>query len=51
MNKIKEFFKRVKDFITGVYKEKNQIKKLFDDILDEKIKAEKSTSQTQYQSA
>lgn len=51
MNKIKEFFKRVKDFITGVYKERNQIKKLFDDILEEKIKVEKSTSQTQYQSA
>lgn len=36
-NKIKEFFSRVKDFITGVYKEKKTIKNLFDDIIENRI--------------
>ena len=37
---VKDFFKQVKDWITGVSKNKNQIKKLFDDILDGEIDKE-----------
>ena len=37
---VKDFFKKVKDWITGVSKNKNQIKKLFDDILDGEIDKE-----------
>lgn len=37
---VKGFFKQVKDWITGVSKNKNQIKKLFDDILDGEIDKE-----------
>ena len=37
---VKDFFKQVKDWITGVSKNKNQIKKLFDNILDGEIDRE-----------
>lgn len=37
---VKDFFQQVKDWITGVSKNKNQIKKLFDDILDGEIDKE-----------
>ena len=40
---VKGFFKQVKDWITGVSKNKNQIKKLFDDILVGEIKKGEST--------
>jgi hypothetical protein len=32
-----EFFKRVKDFITGVWSERKTIKNLFDDIIENRI--------------
>lgn len=37
---VKDFFKQVKDWITGVSKNKKQVKQLFDDILDGEIDRE-----------
>lgn len=37
---VKDFFRQVKDWITGVSKNKNQVKNLFDDILDGEIEKE-----------
>ena len=37
---MKDFFQQVKDWITGVSKNKKQVKQLFDDILDGEIDRE-----------
>ena len=36
-NKIKRFFNKVKEFVNGMWKERRKIKKLFDDMMDNKI--------------
>ena len=39
-NAVKDFFRQVKDWITGVSKNKKQVKQLFDDILDGEVEKE-----------
>ncbi|MDO4714016.1 MAG: hypothetical protein Q4B28_05230 [bacterium] len=40
MGMVKEFYQRVKDWITGVSKNRSQVKKLFDEILDGEVDRE-----------
>lgn len=40
MNKVKWFFKQVKDFINGTWRSRKKIQKLFDDIMENRIQTE-----------